>query len=89
MTVTGVAFGSPPTEPTFRFGDAEYSVDESAGGVDVQVWRAGTDLSGASSVTLSSQKTDPPSASGERSPIASFRRCGDAGCLKAGTPCPR
>ncbi|KAF6084066.1 FRAS1 related extracellular matrix 2 [Phyllostomus discolor] len=50
-------------EPAFHFGDAEYSVDESEGGVDVQVWRAGTDLSGASSVTLSSQKTDPPSAS--------------------------
>ncbi|KAM5311565.1 FRAS1-related extracellular matrix protein 2 [Glossophaga mutica] len=50
-------------EPTFHFGAAAYSVDESAGFVEVQVWRTGTDLSGASSVTLSSQKTDPPSAS--------------------------
>ncbi|XP_036106059.1 FRAS1-related extracellular matrix protein 2 [Molossus molossus] len=50
-------------EPVFYFGAAEYSVDESAGYVEVQVWRTGTDLSGPSSVTLRSQKTDPPSAS--------------------------
>ncbi|XP_066093052.1 FRAS1-related extracellular matrix protein 2 [Saccopteryx bilineata] len=49
-------------EPIFYFGDVEYSVDESAGGVEVQVWRTGTDLSRSSSVTLRSQKTDPPSA---------------------------
>lgn len=49
-------------EPIFYFGDLEYSVDESAGYVEVRVWRTGTDLSRSSSVTLRSQKTDPPSA---------------------------
>ncbi|CAK6442941.1 unnamed protein product [Pipistrellus nathusii] len=49
-------------EPIFYFGDVEYSVDESAGYVEVQVWRTGTDLSRSSSVTLRSQKTNPPSA---------------------------
>ncbi|XP_016064392.1 PREDICTED: FRAS1-related extracellular matrix protein 2 isoform X2 [Miniopterus natalensis] len=49
-------------EPIFYFGDVEYSVDESAGYVEVQVWRTGTDLSMSSSVTLRSQKTNPPSA---------------------------
>lgn len=53
------------TEPIFYFGDVEYSVDESAGLVEVRVWRGGTDLSQASSVTVTSQKTDPPSADGE------------------------
>lgn len=59
-------------EPVFYFGDVEYSVDESAGSVDVHVWRAGTDLSRPSSVTLRSQKTDPPSASGEQRSANSF-----------------
>ncbi|EHB17514.1 FRAS1-related extracellular matrix protein 2 [Heterocephalus glaber] len=49
-------------EPTFYFGDVQYSVDESAGHVEVRVWRVGTDLSRPSSVTVRSQKTDPPSA---------------------------
>ncbi|XP_058132901.1 LOW QUALITY PROTEIN: FRAS1-related extracellular matrix protein 2 [Dasypus novemcinctus] len=49
-------------EPTFYFGAGEYAVDEGAGHVDVQVWRAGTDLSRASSVTVRSRKAGPPSA---------------------------
>ncbi|KAF5898203.1 FRAS1-related extracellular matrix protein 2-like, partial [Clarias magur] len=48
--------------PVFYFGDAEYHVDESQGHIDVQVWRTGTDLSKASTVTVRSRKTDPVSA---------------------------
>ncbi|XP_060050888.1 FRAS1-related extracellular matrix protein 2 isoform X2 [Erinaceus europaeus] len=51
-------------EPNFYFGDLEYSVDESAGYVEVRVWRTGMDLSRPSSVTVRSRKTDPPSADG-------------------------
>lgn len=60
------------TEPIFYFGDFEYSVDESAGYVEVRVWRTGTDLSRSSSVTLRSQKTDPPSANGEKFPTVTL-----------------
>ncbi|TSX58287.1 FRAS1-related extracellular matrix protein 2 [Bagarius yarrelli] len=48
--------------PVFYFGDAEYYVDESQGHVDVRVWRTGTDLSKAATVTVRSRKTDPVSA---------------------------
>ncbi|XP_048197421.1 FRAS1-related extracellular matrix protein 2 [Perognathus longimembris pacificus] len=49
-------------EPIFYFGDVQYSVDESAGYVEARVWRTGTDLSRPASITVRSQKTDPPSA---------------------------
>ncbi|XP_041946990.1 FRAS1-related extracellular matrix protein 2a [Alosa sapidissima] len=48
--------------PVFYFGEMEYSVDESAGYVEVRVWRTGTDLSKAAAVTVRSRKTDPISA---------------------------
>ncbi|XP_075449299.1 FRAS1-related extracellular matrix protein 2 [Ascaphus truei] len=49
-------------EPAFYFGDVEYLVDESAGFVEVHVWRTGTDLSKTATVTVRSQKTEPVSA---------------------------
>ncbi|ESO98011.1 hypothetical protein LOTGIDRAFT_174476 [Lottia gigantea] len=49
-------------EPTFYFGKGEYMVDESDGFVEVKVWRTGTDLSKASSVTVRSRRTEPRSA---------------------------
>ncbi|XP_018610966.2 FRAS1-related extracellular matrix protein 2a [Scleropages formosus] len=48
--------------PVFYFGDLEYFVDESDGYVEVRVWRTGTDLSKAATITVRSRKTDPVSA---------------------------
>ena len=50
--------------PVFYFGNTDYHVDESDGFVEVQVWRTGTDLSKAGTVTVRSRKTEPVSAEG-------------------------
>ncbi|XP_072477246.1 FRAS1-related extracellular matrix protein 3 [Notamacropus eugenii] len=49
-------------EPALYFGNTEYHVDESAGFVEVCVWRKGTDLSKRATVTIQSRKTEPLSA---------------------------
>ncbi|XP_078255243.1 FRAS1-related extracellular matrix protein 3 [Rhinoraja longicauda] len=49
-------------EPAFYFGDQDYEVDESAGYVEVRVWRTGTDLSKTATVTVRSRKAEPTSA---------------------------
>ncbi|XP_061786816.1 FRAS1-related extracellular matrix protein 2-like [Nerophis lumbriciformis] len=48
--------------PVFYFGEQAYHADESAGHVDVKVWRTGTDLSKGASVTVRSRKSEPASA---------------------------
>ncbi|XP_029030012.1 FRAS1-related extracellular matrix protein 2a [Betta splendens] len=48
--------------PAFYFGEVEYRVDESDGYVEVNVWRTGTDLSKAGTVTVRSRKSEPVSA---------------------------
>lgn len=55
-----------PPAPVFYFGEVKYHVDESDGHVEVKVWRTGSDLSKAASVTVRSRKTEPVSAEGER-----------------------
>uniref|UniRef100_UPI00358F97B5 FRAS1-related extracellular matrix protein 2-like isoform X2 n=1 Tax=Myxine glutinosa TaxID=7769 RepID=UPI00358F97B5 len=55
---------SPDTndEPSFYFGESEYTVEESAGSMEVRVWRTGTDLTQEASVTVRSRKVRPMSA---------------------------
>lgn len=48
--------------PVYYFGEVEYRVDESAGHVEVKVWRTGTDLSKTGTVTVRSRKSEPVSA---------------------------
>ncbi|XP_073498399.1 FRAS1-related extracellular matrix protein 3 [Phyllobates terribilis] len=49
-------------EPAFYFADTDYLVDESAGYVEIRVWRTGTDLSKAATITVRSRKAEPLSA---------------------------
>ena len=45
-------------------------MDESAGYVEVRVWRTGTDLSKTATVTVRSRKSEPVSAEGETGSIS-------------------
>lgn len=61
-TINVVIAADADDVPSFYFIEPEYNVDESAGFVEVQVWRAGSDLSKMSSITVRSKPSEPPSA---------------------------
>lgn len=48
----------------FYFAEVAYHVDESDGYVEIKVWRVGTDLSKAGTVTVCSRKAERASAEG-------------------------
>ena len=58
------SFSHCASEPKLFFDHTRYSVDESAGKIDVILRRTGTDLSKSSSVVVRSRQTDPISAKG-------------------------
>ncbi|XP_037070695.1 extracellular matrix protein 3-like, partial [Pollicipes pollicipes] len=55
-------FSDNDDAPYFYFGEPTLDVDESVGAVSVTVYRAGTDLTGSSSVTVTSRPGPPPRA---------------------------
>ncbi|XP_063314539.1 FRAS1-related extracellular matrix protein 3 [Pelobates fuscus] len=61
-TAKVVILADTDDEPAFYFADSNYNVDESAGYVEVSIWRTGTDLSKAATVTVQSKKAEPLSA---------------------------
>ncbi|XP_042885608.1 FRAS1-related extracellular matrix protein 2-like, partial [Penaeus japonicus] len=54
--------------PLIFFGESEYNVDESAGSLEVTVWRTGTDLSRVASVQVASKALHPAQAQGRLLP---------------------
>ncbi|XP_069599688.1 FRAS1-related extracellular matrix protein 3 [Ranitomeya imitator] len=61
-TAKVVILADTDDEPAFYFADTDYLVDESSGYVEIRVWRTGTDLSKAATITVRSRKTEPLSA---------------------------
>nr|CAB3247089.1 FRAS1-related extracellular matrix protein 2 [Phallusia mammillata] len=57
-----VVLADEDDEPLFYFDNDLYEVDESAGHLEVSVWRTGTDLTQTASVTVQSRMSDPESA---------------------------